>query len=248
MVRLHLHDPMVRLRRSLEDSIRKRVSEHVSLEVHDHVYTPVREALDPIRAAVEDALREAFGVPRTPDVHRPAIAELRRLLDRNAKERELQHVLCEAGLLDPTGTCRVFAEVTMEAADDDHRGMRMDLVIGSAEDAPAQIIELKRGSHRLLARRGTPSERIAMPLERALRQLTSYGGRLASDEGVRFDIEARHEIELDRLELRLVAGRRLPDAHDYHLLSVAEPGDGELELHISTWDGFLAELERIVVG
>jgi hypothetical protein len=249
MLRLALRDPMLHLRRSLETSIRKQVSEHVVLQVHDQVYAPVRAALDPIHAAVEEALSAALGLrPRSPDPFRTAIAELRALLKGNAKERELQRVLCEGGLLDPTGTCRAIAEVAMEATDDDPRGMRMDLVVGSAEDEPAQIIELKRGSHRLLARRGTPAERISRPLEKALHQLKSYGERINSAPETRLDIEARHELELERLELRLVAGRRLHDAHDYHLLSRAEPDDAALELQISTWDGFLAELERIAVG
>ncbi len=248
MLRLGIRDPMLRLRTNLEGAIRKQVSEHVLLQVHEQVYMPVRESLDPIRMAAEEALSETLGLgPRLPNPFRAAIVELRMLLDGNAKERDLQRVLCESGLLDPTGTCRAVAEVTMEATDEDPRGMRMDLLVGSAEDEPAQIIELKRGSHRLLARRGSPTERIARPLEKALNQLTAYGERL-NDLETKLDIERRLDVELDRLELRLVAGRRLPDAHDYLLLSRVEPCDGELELQISTWDGFLAELERIAVG
>jgi hypothetical protein len=198
MLRLGLRDPMLQLRKSLESAIRKQVSEHVILQVHDQVYTPLRQSLDPIRTAVEEDLREALGVgPRLPNPFRAAIDELRMLLERNAKERELQRVLCESGLLDPTGKCRAIAEVTMEATDEDPRGMRMDLVVGSAEDEPAQIIELKRGSHRLLARRGSPTERIARPLEKALNQLTSYGERLNFNLETKLDIEHRLDVELE---------------------------------------------------
>jgi hypothetical protein len=129
----------------------------------------------------------------------------------------------------------------------DPRGMRMDLVVDSTPHDPAQVIELKRGSHRLLLRRDTPMGRISVPLARALRQICGYGERLVGDGQTRIDVEADHDLHLERLELRLVAGRRLPDAAGYHLLSQVELSNG-LELSISTWDGFLAELERIGVG
>jgi hypothetical protein len=208
---------------------------------------PVRQALDPIHTAVEGALREALGMSPQPDRFRMALARLRAMLDANAKERDLQRVLVESGLLDPGGICRAVAEVAMQPTDDDPRGMRMDLVVDSTQDDPAQIIELKRGSHRLLVCRGTPLERVSEPLAKALRQVRSYGERLESDADARLGVEVSHELELDRLELRLVAGRRLPDPESYHLLSQAEPSDA-LELSISTWDGFLAELERVGVG
>ncbi len=126
-------------------------------------------------------------------------------------------------------------------------GMRMDLVVNATENDPAQVIELKRGSHRLLVCRGTPVERVSEPLIRALRQVRTYGARLESDAETRFNVEGRHTLELDKLELRLVAGRQLPTAASYHLLSQVAATDG-LELHISTWDGFLAEIERIAAG
>lgn len=247
MVRIDLRGAMFDLRRSLETSLREQVSEHVLLDIHDRLYRPLRQALDPIHGAVDGALREAFGMPAAPDPFRSAIGRLRAMLEANAKERELQSVLVDSGLLNPAGTCRAVSEVAMSATDDDPRGMRMDLVVNSANDEPAQIIELKRGSHRLLVRRGTPAERISRPLANALRQLRSYGERLDSDADTRTHVETVHDLELEHLELRLVAGRRLPDSEGYHLLSQADPGDG-LELSISTWDGFLAELERVGVG
>jgi hypothetical protein len=246
MLRIDLRGPMVDLRRSLERSIRERVAENVILEVHDQVYAPVRRALDPISDAVEGALREMFGGPPEDDRFRTALSELRTMLDGNARERDLQRVLVESGLLDPVGTCRAVAEVAMVATSDDPRGMRMDLVVSSTESEPAQVVELKRGSHRLLVHRGAPTERISGPFARALRQVRAYGERIDGDVEMRTNVEERHDLELDRLELRLIAGRRLPDAPGYHLLSQGEPGDG-LEVHVSTWDGYLAELERIAV-
>ncbi len=250
MLRVDLRSAMFDMRRSLERSLRQQVSEYVLMDVHDAVYAPVRRALDPISAAFEGALREAFGSPPEADQRhrfRSALAELRALLDRNARERELQRVLFQSGLLDPAGTCRTVAEVAMYATDRDPRGMRMDLVVDATQDDPAQVIELKRGSHRLLVCRGTPVERVSKPLIRALRQVRTYGARLESDAEARINVESLHSLELDQLELRLVAGRQLPAAASYHLLSQVDATDG-LELHISTWDGFLAELERIGVG
>jgi hypothetical protein len=237
---------MFDLRRSQEHAIRRQVSEHVILQVHDAIYTPVRRALDSVHGAVAQAIRETLGLPPEPGRFGAALAELRRLLARNARERELQRVLFASGLLDPAGTCRTVSEVTMHATDDNPRSMRMDLVVDASENEAAQVIELKRGSHRLVARRGTPVERVAEPLAKAVRQVRGYGDRLQSETATRMAVEERHDLELDRLELRLVAGRRLPDPGGYHLLSQAERDDG-LELHISTWDGFLAELERIGV-
>jgi hypothetical protein len=177
---------MFDLRRNIEGTLRNRVSEHVLLQVHDGVYAPVRGALDPINDAVESALLEAFGPPSVPDRFRTSLIELRAMLDANAKERDLQRVLVESGLLDPAGACRAVAEVAMAARSGDPRGMRMDLVLGATVDEPAQVIELKRGSHRLLARRGTPTESISNALAKALRQVRSYGDRLESDAETRW--------------------------------------------------------------
>jgi hypothetical protein len=247
MIRLHVGDTMVDMRRSLENALRQRVSEHVGLEVHDRVYMPVRRALDPITMAVDEAVREALGAPPRPDNVRAALGGLRALLDGNAKERELQRALLESGLLSPGGICRAVSEVSMGPITGDSRGMRMDLVVDATKDDPAQIIELKRGSHRLLVRRGSSMEGISRPLENALRQVQSYGGRVSANAETRLSLEEDYELALERIELRLIAGRRLPDAFSYHLLSDAGFGDGP-EVWISTWDGFLAELERIAVG
>lgn len=250
MLRVDLRGAMFDLRRGLEESLRQLVSEHVLLEIHDAIYSPVRGALDPVNGAVEAALRDAVGT--SPDAEqrrrfRSALSELRALLDNNAKERELQRVLFDSGLLDPAGTCHTVTEVALRATDRDPRGMRVDLMVDAVADNPAQVIELKRGSHRLLARRGTPVERISEPLMKALRQVRTYGARLESDAEVRIDAESLHALQLEQLELRLIAGRRLPAQASYHLLGQIE-ATGRLELHISTWDGFLAELERIAVG
>jgi hypothetical protein len=83
-------------------------------------------------------------------------------------------------------------------------------------------------------------------LGKALRQVQAYGDRLESDAGTRSGIETRCDVAIDALELRLVAGRRLRDAHAYHLLSQAG-SDDRLEVSVSAWDGFLAELERVAV-
>jgi hypothetical protein len=282
-VNFDLRNAEVRLTKQLEDEIRKQCSEDVVLEVHDRLYVPLRDAFDPIRAAVEDELASVFGAigdalpPALPAIHeaaeaavtealgapsgsapagphrralqRKAIARIRSLLDRKAKERDLQRALVESGLLTPAGICRAVQEVTMAPTGDHPRGMRMDLVVGRARKGPAEVIELKRGSHRLLAYRGAPTERIAKPLQRALAQVGSYGRRLRADARTRAEICRRYDLGLDTLELRLVAGRRLPNAHAYHLLSDAEGSNGrEFEVCVSTWDGFLAELERIADG
>jgi hypothetical protein len=92
MLRIDLRGAMFELRRGLEHSIRTQASEYVVLQAHDAVYLPVRRALEPIHGAVAEAIREALGLPPEPDRLRTALAELRRLLDENAKERELERV------------------------------------------------------------------------------------------------------------------------------------------------------------
>ena len=230
----------------MERAIRAQCSEHVIMQVDD-VCAQVARATDSVNDAVESALAEAFGVdpassPRRQ--HRKAIATLRALLDRGAKERALQDALVESGLA--ALSCTVLQEVAMRPTDD-YRGMRMDLIVDPPADEPTQIIELKRGSHLLLARKGEPTARLSRELEKAVAQLKRYGQRVESDVEMTAEIEQRFGIRFDRPELRLIAGRRLPDADAYHLLSVAEENASESgpQLQIYTWDGFLAELERI---
>lgn len=217
------------------------------MQVHDAIYAPVKRATAQVSNAVEAALSEAFGIDPASSLrsqHSRALGALRALLESGAKERALQDALVDSGLL--LLSCKVVQEVTMSATED-HRGMRMDLVLDSKTDEPSQIVELKRGSHLLLARRGKPTERLSRELRKAVEQLKSYGDRVESDLATALDLEERLGIRLDKPELRLIAGRRLPDAHGYHLLSRAETdaNDSGLQLQIYTWDGFLAELERI---
>jgi hypothetical protein len=231
----------------MERAIRAQCSEHVILQVHDAVYAPLKRATRQVHDAIDASLQQALGGEHSPPHARgaaEALAELRRLLETGVRERELQDALVGSGLL--ALTCRVIQEVKMEATDD-HRGMRMDLVLGSAVEIPAQVVELKRGSHLLLARRGSPSERLSRALTRAVSQLQQYGDRLETDVEAVTSIEHRYGVKIQRPELRLIAGRRLPDAQDYHLLSTAEStaDDAQLALQIYTWDGLLAELERV---
>jgi hypothetical protein len=239
--------PFLSLRLSMERAIRAQCSEHVIMQVYDAIYAPVKRATAQVHNAVEAALGEAFGI--NPDSslrsqHARALGALRTLLESDAKERALQDALVDSGLL--RLNCKVVQEVTMSATKD-YRGMRMDLVLDSNTDEPSQIVELKRGSHLLLARRGKPTERLSLELRKAVEQLKTYGDRVESDAATTLDLEERLGIRLDKPELRLIAGRRLPDAHGYHLLSRVEPdaNDSGLQLQIYTWDGFLAELERI---
>jgi hypothetical protein len=131
MTRVSFRPAMVELRRSLESTLRKRVSEHVLLEVHDGLYARLRRTLDQINDPVEGAFRETFGLPPGRDPFRASLTELRAMLDANAKERDLQRVLMESGLLDPAGTCRAVAEIAMHARPGDPKGMRMDLVVSA---------------------------------------------------------------------------------------------------------------------
>jgi hypothetical protein len=218
------------------------------MQVHDAIYTPVKRATAQVQNVIEAALGEALGMDPASSLrsqHGRALIALRALLENGAKERALQDALVDSGLL--LLNCRVLQEVTMSATED-HRGMRMDLVLDSKTDEPSQIIELKRGSHLLLTRRGRPTEQLSRELRKAVEQLKTYGDRVESDAATALDLEERFGIRFDKPELRLVAGRRLPDAHNYHLLSLAEAdaNNSGLQLQIYTWDGFLAELERIV--
>jgi len=229
------------------------------MQGHDALYTPIKRATGPVREAIEQAttvavrnaarrtVSENFDTNTALSMrcrHQRALAELRNLLENGAKERALQNALVESGLL--ALNCRVIQEVTMNPTDN-YRGMRMDLVLDPMTDEPVQIVELKRGSLLLLARRGKPTERLAQQLRRAVEQLEGYGNRVDSDAATTIDLE-RHGLRFEKPELRLIAGRRLSDAHEYHLLSRVETdaSDSNLQLQIYTWDGFLAELERIV--
>lgn len=235
-----------RMRKELERAIRAKCSEDVILQVHDAACAPVKRTTASIQDAILAALGETLGDDFSASwraEHHSSLTALRGLLDSGAKERALQNALVP--LLEVT--CRVVQEVTMKATED-YRGMRMDLVLESETAEPTQVVELKRGSHLLLARRGKPTERLSRQLERALRQLVTYDRRLACDADARASIEKRHALRVHTPELRLIAGRRLPNDDGYHLLTAAESTavTSDLDLQIYTWDGLLAELERII--
>jgi Domain of unknown function (DUF4263) len=241
-------NPFLSLRVQMERAIRAQCSENVILQVHDAVYAPVKRATEQLNNAVEAALAEALGFNPSASARarqRTSITSLRALLNEGAKERALQDGLIASGLL--AVTCRVIQEVTMSVTDN-HCGMRMDLVLAPAFAESTQIVELKRGSHLLIARRGKPTERLSKQFTMAIEQLQGYGQRLESDAVAVARIEERHGIQIHKPELRLIAGRRLSDANEYHLLSAAESEESasSLQLQVYTWDGFLAELERIV--
>lgn len=260
-------------RQHAERAIRARCSENTVLELHDGSYAPLKQATlghTTILEAVEEAA-ERVGLTSLdanaihPDValrsladtttggnlrvwrrpHRTSLAELRRLLDDGAKERDLQNGLVATGLL--AVAYRVVQEVTMNATKD-NPGMRMDLVLEAEDAQPTQIVELKRGKHLLLARTGKPTQRLSQQLKKALRQLRGYGHRLGTDSSATKWIRDKHGLRVNEPELRLVAGRRLSNAAEYLLLTSAESDAtaSGFQLQIYTWDAFLAELERIV--
>jgi Domain of unknown function (DUF4263) len=232
-------------KRGMERAIRAHSSEQVILQLHDEVYEPVKRATALSGDAILSALDAELGSTSfsLPTQSRAAIALLHDLLDQDAKERELQNALVNSGLL--ALTCKVIQEVAMKP-NQGHPGMRMDLVLDPNNDDPVEIIELKRGSHLLLARQGKPTERLSQELKRAVNQIQNYGSRLVSDANATKSIELKHCIKIKEPELRLIAGRHLPDAGGYHLLSLEETAasDSTLQMQIYTWDGFLAELER----
>ena len=251
-------DPFLSERLRMAKAIRAHASEDAILAVHEAAMTVRRETaflsdvMEDIDNELEDAVAAALGEPPAfgPKYsHRrqreAAIGRLRQLLEIRAKERELQEALLNSGLL--SLNCRVVQEVAM-APTDTYPGMRMDLVLDWKGLEPSQVIELKRGSHLLLARRGKPTERLSRELKKAVNQLASYGHRLESDSDAAECINIRHSLQIQHPELRLVAGRRLPDGHCYDLLSLAEAdiANSGLNLQIHTWDGFLAELESIL--
>ena len=125
-------NPFLSLRVQLERAIRAQCSENVILQVHDAVYSPVKRATVQVHDAIEAALGEALGFNPSASarsLQRRSITALRTLLDEGAKERALQDGLIASGLL--AVTCKVVQEVTMQVTDD-HRGMRMDLVLEPA--------------------------------------------------------------------------------------------------------------------
>jgi Domain of unknown function (DUF4263) len=125
----------------------------------------------------------------------------------------------------------------------------MDLVVHSDSGAYSEVIELKRGTHLLLAHSGKANQRVAKGLKRAIRQLETYGATLKNDKAAVSNLRKNKGIPITvkNIELRLVAGRRLPKLSDYSLLNFTKDSDieGTGGIQISTWDGLLAELERI---
>lgn len=216
---------------------------------HDGVYATFKQAMNQVREPIfEDQLNgcDISSAALQRNEHRRTIARLRRLVQGNAKERELQNVLFRSGLL--ALGCRVIQEVVMKPTQTNRRGMRMDLVLRSHSETPSQIIELKRSSHLLLTRQGRPAENLSRALKRAIKQIKGYGNRVVSDGDSARHLKVEHGIETDKpLELRLIVGRRPRTASSYHALSRAEADERKSgsQLQICTWDGLLAELERI---
>jgi hypothetical protein len=231
-------------RKRVEKEIRDQCSEHVILQVHDAIYAPGKRSISP----VSDVVEEAIGIDNTSSQkhqHRRALTRLRALLESDVKERTLQDALFDSGLL--ANDCKIVQEVAMSKTNS-YSGMRMDLVLYSQADQATEIVELKRGSHLLVARPGKPTQKLSRQLMNAIEQVKRYGDRVENDTQMTSDLEKRFGIQFDNLALRLVVGRRFPDAHGYHLLSLADTDarPESLQLQIYTWDGLLAELERIV--
>lgn len=225
--------PFARFACRIERGLRATSSEFWHLQLHDKLYRRLRWHIDPLRLRM--------GAHPARQRAREAIQKVRRLLDEGAKERSLQEVLVDSRL--PALGCRLRSEVGMTATQDG-RAMRMDLVVDPLRnDEPIQIIELKRGTHRLLAYCGTSRQRRSRALASAVSQVASYGDRFALDEAATVDVAHRHRIWI---ELRLIAGRRLPDQEAYDLLHQFAGANSTPRVLIYTWDGYLAELERIV--
>ena len=239
--------PFLSLRVQMERKIRKKCSEYVITQINNELNKKIKPVTEQVRNVIEAALYAESDVNPSlshRSIHLDTIHNIRHLLDSKAKERELQNALMDSGLLAAV-TCKVIQEVQMSTTND-HRGMRMDLVFAPDGEVPAQVIELKRGTHLLLARRGKPTERLASSLKKARQQLQSYGDRLDSDNDASEEIYQLHGLRIENPELRLIAGRRLANAHEYHLLYTAGDDEEGSKLQIQTWDAFLDELERIV--
>jgi hypothetical protein len=228
----------------VEKAIAAKCSEYVAHQVHDGVYSSVKKIISPLRDTIAEDLSPEVDQKST-SLRKPRcredLAEIRSLLDSNALERELQKALVESGLLKLK--CEVFQEVPMEKSKD-YPGMRMDIVLASQTEEPSEIIELKRGNHLIVARRGKPSEHLSKVLQDAINQNIDYGNRIQSDAKTVINLEKDIGYRLENIVLRLIAGRRLPDANSYSLLSAVTAGNS-MQLQITTWDGLLAELERI---
>jgi Shedu protein SduA, C-terminal len=248
-------DPFLALKKKLEKQIRSKRSEGVILEAHDKIYEPIKQAIAPVTNAIRHDLIEGtgFGLPfTTRENHRNNIQMLRELLAQNAKERDLQNVLIKSGFLNTD--CKMIDEVRMCKSERYH-GMRIDLFIhsmkndGTQKNDGTEIIELKRGTHMLLARAGKPTQELSYGLKRAINQVKGYGNRIIdSDDTAKEHLEERFGIKIEKPELRLVAGRRITSHGGYDLISKVEsPNEstGDLQLLIYTWDGMIAEFEMI---
>jgi hypothetical protein len=242
-------DPYLAYRSKIEQAIRADFSEYAIMKIHDAVYATVKRATNQIYSPFEAIISDSLGLdpvsfPR--HRHRQALARLRSLLGAGCRERALQDALIDSGLLNLS--CRALQEVTLKPTRD-HPGMRMDLVLcsDSIGVSSTEVVELKRGTHLLVARAGQPTERLSSKLRRAIAQLKEYGHRIVRDVETTGEVDQRFGIRFGRPNLRLIAGRRLSNAPSYYLLGQAEAiASTSLNLRIYTWDAFLAETERVV--
>jgi len=235
------------LKKVAEREISTKVTENVIMQCQDVIFAPVKQGLASVRGTLASSLGQELGIPTIlskRQQHLESIGVIRSLVERNAKEREIQEALVNSQLV--ALDCRVIQEVAISPTES-RSGIRMDLVLSSTNDHLDEIIELKRGSHLLLARQGKPTQRLSRQLEKAIKQLKKYGVRVTTDISAMEALRTRVGIRLEQPLLRLIAGRRLSNPQAYHLLSTTEgrADDSNLRLLVQTWDGFLAELERI---
>lgn len=238
---------VVCVKRRLEQEIRSEFLESVILQVHEGLYSVIKQNTEVLTTSIDVSLRDLINTASTSAVniqYKNAIRKLRNLIATDAKERHLQNALVESGLLELG--CKVVQEVSIKASKD-RRGMRMDIVVNQYKDKVTEIIELKRGCHLLIARCGKPAMRLSQTLNKAIKQVKKYGDSIKADALTARDLEKRLEMPFNDLSLRLIAGRRLSTTNEYSLISVgkAKTSNYDLQIYVQTWDGFLAELERI---
>ena len=239
------------LGKTVDNVLRKKTGEYRILYSHDKVFfpvnVPVRLAYHAISATTPSMrqmgeLKDTLPLPDSRAQARAFIAELRTLLTNDALERDLQNKLLDFLAL----ICRPIQEVRLVPTED-FGGMRLDIVCPFEADLPPEVLELKRGSHLLLAHEGKARERRSKKFDQTRRQGKAYFRRLKKDPGILDKLNQENYVQIVNPEVRIIAGKRLSSEAGYHLLSQIDPSaeDTELRVYISTWNGYIAELERI---
>lgn len=224
MKRVEFKSHWIGLREVVEKKIRSQCSEHVILEVHDNIYQPVKCVTTRQLAQPKDTNSDIL------------VREMRKLIESNARERELQKCLIKLEK-SKHNACEIYSEVLIEKPN--KTTGRIDLLLyPKSDDDTGTIFELKRSSFKLIARRR--DRKTTARLKKAIEQIKNYG--LSEVRRCKSGSKA-HDTVLNKLLQKLIIGRRMQLPGEYIGIIGHEKENPNLQIY--TWDAWIAEFERI---